>query len=180
MPCRHQMTREVTMSRPPSLGKRRLPRQSGGGEEDHPQVRGVPRRWPVWRLPHCSQSGSLSSSSFSYRADRWARYRARLLKEARAVRTPVGLCRRGRLIFVFAVIIYSGVHWACTTAYRTGNHRCQPPAPRRRVHGGQPGHGGSAGGSVIVRVIAQQYSFVPHCIVVPANTESCSARRALT
>jgi cytochrome c oxidase subunit II len=71
---------------------------------------------------------------------------------------------------VFALIIYSSVHWAA-----------QPPSNAEtidaiRLHlAGEfveenLGTAVQPDGSVIVRVIAQQYSFVPSCIIVPANT----------
>ncbi len=77
----------------------------------------------------------------------------------------------GIIAFVFAVIIYSGVHWAA-----------QPPsnvetidASRLQLAGefmeSNLGTAVQPDGSVIVRLIAQQYSFVPQCIVVPANTK---------
>jgi len=76
----------------------------------------------------------------------------------------------GIIAMVFAVIIYSGVHWAA-----------QPPsnvetidASRLQLAGefmeSNLGTAVQPDGSVIVRIIAQQYSFVPQCIVVPANT----------
>ena len=67
----------------------------------------------------------------------------------------------GVIAFVFAVIIYSGVHWAA-----------QPPsnvetidASRLQLAGefmeSNLGTAVQPDGSVIVRLIAQQYSFVP-------------------
>ena len=72
--------------------------------------------------------------------------------------------------FVFAVIIFSSLHFAA-----------QPPsnvetidASRLHLSGEfveeNLGTAVQADGSVVVRVIAQQYSFVPSCIVVPAKT----------
>ena len=71
---------------------------------------------------------------------------------------------------VFAVIIYSSLHWAA-----------QPPSNVETIDASRLHLAGEfveenlgtavqPDGSVIVRVIAQQYSFVPSCIVVPANT----------
>jgi len=73
--------------------------------------------------------------------------------------------------FAFAVIIFAGVHWSA-----------QPPSnvetiDASRLHLSGEFMEGNLGteirpdGSAIVRVIAQQYSFVPDCIVVPAQTE---------
>jgi cytochrome c oxidase subunit 2 len=76
----------------------------------------------------------------------------------------------GVIGFVFVVIIYAGLHWAA-----------DPPsnvetidASRLHLAGefveANLGTAVQPDGSVIVRVIAQQYSFVPQCIVVPADT----------
>jgi len=77
----------------------------------------------------------------------------------------------GVVAFVFGVIIFTGVHWAA-----------QPPsnvetidASRLHLSGefmeANLGTAMQPDGSAIVRVIAQQYTFVPQCIVVPAKTE---------
>ena len=77
----------------------------------------------------------------------------------------------GVVTFVFAVIIFAGVHWAA-----------QPPsnvetidASRLHLSGefmeANLGTAVQPDGSVIVRVIAQQYSFVPQCIAVPSETK---------
>ena len=74
------------------------------------------------------------------------------------------------VLFVFAAIVLAGVHWGA-----------QPPsnveaidASRLHLSGefmeGNLGTEIQADGSAIVRIIAQQYSFVPGCIVVPAQT----------
>ena len=76
----------------------------------------------------------------------------------------------GVVVFVFAVIVLAGVHWAA-----------QPPsnveaidASRLHLSGefmeGNLGTEMQADGSAVVRVLAQQYSFVPQCIVVPTQT----------
>lgn len=73
------------------------------------------------------------------------------------------------VFFVFAAILLAGVQWAA-----------QPPsnveaidASRLHLSGefmeGNLGTEIQPDGSAIVRVIAQQYSFVPGCIVVPAQ-----------
>ena len=76
----------------------------------------------------------------------------------------------GVVVLVFAVIVFTGVHWAA-----------QPPsnvetidASRLHLSGefmeANLGTEVQPNGSAIVRVIAQQYSFVPQCIVVPTDT----------
>ena len=76
----------------------------------------------------------------------------------------------GVVAFVFAVIIFAGVHWAA-----------QPPSNVETIDASTLHLSGEfmeanlgtevrPDGSAIVRVIAQQYSFVPECIVVPTDT----------
>jgi cytochrome c oxidase subunit 2 len=76
----------------------------------------------------------------------------------------------GVIALMFAVIIYTSVHWAA-----------QPPSNVETIDASRLHLAGEfieenlgtavqSDGSVIVRVIAQQYSFVPSCIVVPAKT----------
>ena len=73
------------------------------------------------------------------------------------------------IAFVFAVIIYSSVHW-----------RAAPPSNVETIDASTLHLGGEfmeanlgpqmqADGSVTVRLIAQQYSFVPQCVVLPAG-----------
>jgi cytochrome c oxidase subunit 2 len=72
--------------------------------------------------------------------------------------------------FVFAVIVFTGLHWAA-----------QPPsnvetidATRLHLSGefmdANLGTAIQPDGSVVIRVLAEQYSFVPQCIVVPTDT----------
>jgi len=74
------------------------------------------------------------------------------------------------VVFLFVVIIVTGLHWAA-----------QPPsnveaidASRLHLAGefmeGNLGTAMQPDGSALVRVLAQQYSFVPACIVVPTQT----------
>lgn len=72
--------------------------------------------------------------------------------------------------FVFAVIIYTGLHWSAA-----------PPSNVETIDASllhlsgefietNLGTALQPDGSAVVRVIAQQYSFVPQCIVVPTDT----------
>jgi len=76
----------------------------------------------------------------------------------------------GVIGLMFAVIIFTSVHWAA-----------QPPSNVETIDASRLHLAGEfveenlgtaiqPDGSVIVRVIAQQYSFVPSCMVVPAQT----------
>ena len=82
-----------------------------------------------------------------------------------------GYLMLGVVGFVFAVIIFTGLHWAA-----------QPPsnvetidASRHHLAGefveANLGTAMQPDGTAIVRVIAQQYSVVPPCIVVPTDTK---------
>jgi cytochrome c oxidase subunit 2 len=74
------------------------------------------------------------------------------------------------VLFVFAAIILAGLHWAAQVPSNV------EPIDASRLHlSGEftednLGTEMQADGSAIVRVLAQQYSFVPGCIVVPSKT----------
>jgi cytochrome c oxidase subunit 2 len=76
----------------------------------------------------------------------------------------------GVVLFVFATIVLAGVHWAAQTPSNV------EPIDASRLHlagefvEGNLGTEMQPDGTAVVRVIAQQYSFVPGCIVVPAQT----------
>jgi cytochrome c oxidase subunit II len=76
----------------------------------------------------------------------------------------------GVVAFVFAVIILASVHWG---AQPSSNVEAID-ASRLHLSGefmeGNLGTEIRPDGSAVVRVIAQQYSFVPQCIVVPTDT----------
>jgi cytochrome c oxidase subunit II len=75
------------------------------------------------------------------------------------------------IVFILGIIAFTGIHWASmptsgiepidpTTLHVSGEFVEQNLGTQIR-----------SDGSVIVRMIAQQYSFNPQCIVVPANTK---------
>jgi cytochrome c oxidase subunit 2 len=75
------------------------------------------------------------------------------------------------IVFILALIAFTGIHWASmptsgiepidpTTLHVSGEFVEQNLGTQIRSNG-----------SIIVRVIAQQYSFNPQCIVVPAQTK---------
>jgi cytochrome c oxidase subunit II len=76
----------------------------------------------------------------------------------------------GVIAFMFAVIIYSGVHGAAAPPSNVET----VDASRLHLSGefmeANLGTAVEADGSVVVRVLAEQYTFVPQCIVVPAAT----------
>lgn len=75
------------------------------------------------------------------------------------------------IVFILAIIAFTGIHWASmptsgiepidpTTLHVSGEFVEQNLGTQIR-----------SDGSVIVRMIAQQYSFNPQCIVIPAQTK---------
>ena len=74
------------------------------------------------------------------------------------------------VVFMLAVVVYSGLHWAMMPPSRV-----ETVDPSRLQMSGEfvESNLGSAvepDGSVVVRFIAQQYSFTPQCLLVPADT----------
>ncbi|HEV2700157.1 MAG TPA: hypothetical protein VGV09_00895 [Steroidobacteraceae bacterium] len=74
------------------------------------------------------------------------------------------------IAFILAVVGYTGVHWA--TMPPSG---IEPVDPTRLHVAGEfiesnLGTQMEPDGTLVVRLIAQQYSFVPQCIVVPEST----------
>lgn len=84
------------------------------------------------------------------------------------------------IVLMLAVIVYSGLHWAMMPPSRV-----ETIDPSRLQLSGEfvEDNLGSAvepDGSVVVRFIAQQYSFTPQCLLVPTDTLSRSAPPAPT
>jgi len=76
----------------------------------------------------------------------------------------------GVVALVVAVMIYSGLHWS---AIAPANVQAIDAATLHLKGEFMEANLGTAmqpDRSAVVRVIAQQYAFVPRCIVVPANT----------
>jgi cytochrome c oxidase subunit II len=76
----------------------------------------------------------------------------------------------GLILLMLAVIVFSGLHWAMMPPSRV-----ETIDPSRLQLSGEfvEDNLGSAvepDGSVVVRFIAQQYSFTPQCLLVPADT----------
>jgi cytochrome c oxidase subunit 2 len=74
------------------------------------------------------------------------------------------------VLFMLSVVVYTGVHWAMMPPSRV-----ETIDPSRLQMSGEfvESNLGSAlepDGSVVVRFIAQQYSFTPQCLLVPADT----------
>jgi cytochrome c oxidase subunit 2 len=74
------------------------------------------------------------------------------------------------IVCLLAMIAYSSVHWAMMPAVRV--ETVDPTTLHLSGEFTEDNLGSAleADGSVTVRLIAQQYSFTPACILVPANT----------
>ncbi|GLU34345.1 cytochrome C oxidase subunit II [Trinickia caryophylli] len=76
----------------------------------------------------------------------------------------------GIILVLVAMVVYTGLHWAMMPPSRV--ELVDPTT--LHVSGefieSNLGSAREADGSVTVRVVAQQYSFTPQCILVPANT----------
>ncbi|MEM5387052.1 Cytochrome c oxidase subunit II [Paraburkholderia piptadeniae] len=75
------------------------------------------------------------------------------------------------VVFMLVLVVYSGLHWAMMPPSRV-----ETIDPSRLQMSGEfvESNLGSAvepDGSVVVRFIAQQYSFTPQCLLVPADTD---------
>ncbi|MDM0111423.1 cytochrome C oxidase subunit II [Variovorax sp. J22R133] len=75
------------------------------------------------------------------------------------------------IALVFAVMIYSGLHWTAMAPARVETIDASTLHLSGEFMEANLGTAMQADRSAaVVRVIAQQYAFVPHCIVVPAQT----------
>jgi cytochrome c oxidase subunit II len=75
----------------------------------------------------------------------------------------------GIIVLLIAMMVFTGVHWAAMPPSRV-----ETVDPRTLHVAGEfvEGNLGTAvevDGKVVVRLVAQQYSFTPQCIVVPVN-----------
>lgn len=76
----------------------------------------------------------------------------------------------GLILLILVVIVFSGLHWAMMPPSRV-----ETVDPTRLQLSGEfvesnLGSAVEADGSVVVRFIAQQYSFTPQCLLVPTDT----------
>jgi cytochrome c oxidase subunit 2 len=76
----------------------------------------------------------------------------------------------GLILLMLVVIVFSGLHWAMMPPSRV-----ETVDPTRLQLSGEfvednLGSAVEADGSVVVRFIAQQYSFTPQCLLVPTDT----------
>jgi cytochrome c oxidase subunit 2 len=68
-----------------------------------------------------------------------------------------------------AMMVYTGLHWAAMPPSRVETIDPRTLHVAGEFVEGNLGTSVAADGKVVVRLVAQQYSFQPQCIVVPAN-----------
>src|SRR5262245_20768166 len=131
--------------------------------------------WPGPRWPSSSRSGSRSISSLSCRE-------VQLAEISTTAKLPPSGDKRGEVgerlwagsttaitLLLVGVVVYTSAHW--------GFH---PPSQVEMIDSTSLHEGGefseanlgtviAPDGSAVVRVVAQQYAFVPNCLVVPAG-----------
>ena len=74
------------------------------------------------------------------------------------------------IALLVAMMVFTGLHWAAMPPSRVETIDPRTLHIDGRVRREQPRHDASApDGKVIVRLVAQQYSFEPQCLVVPAG-----------
>lgn len=76
----------------------------------------------------------------------------------------------GIIAVLVAMVIFTGLHWAMMPPSRVETVNPTTLHVSGEFIESNLGSGVEPDGSVIVRVVGQQYSFTPQCILVPANT----------
>lgn len=74
------------------------------------------------------------------------------------------------ILVLILMVIFTGLHWAAMPPSRV--EKIQPETLNKSGEFVENNLGSAleADGSVTVRIVAQQYSFSPQCVLVPANT----------
>lgn len=76
----------------------------------------------------------------------------------------------GLIALLVAMVVYTGLHWAMMPPSRVETIDPTTLHVAGEFIESNLGTAREADGSVTVRVVAQQYSFTPQCILVPADT----------
>jgi cytochrome c oxidase subunit 2 len=76
----------------------------------------------------------------------------------------------GIILLLVAMVVYTGLHWAMMPPSRVETIDPTTLHVSGEFIESNLGSAVETDGSVTVRIVAQQYSFTPQCIVVPANT----------
>jgi cytochrome c oxidase subunit 2 len=74
------------------------------------------------------------------------------------------------ILVLIAMTIYTGLHWAMMPPSRVEAIRPETLHVSGEFVESNLGSATEPDGSVTVRIVAQQYSFTPQCLLVPANT----------
>ncbi|ABO59069.1 cytochrome C oxidase subunit II [Burkholderia vietnamiensis] len=74
------------------------------------------------------------------------------------------------VLLLVAIVVFTGLHWAMMPPSRVETIDPTTLHVSGEFIEGNLGTAREADGSVTVRVVAQQYSFTPQCILVPART----------
>ena len=74
------------------------------------------------------------------------------------------------VVVLIAMVVYTGLHWAMMPPSRVETIDPTTLHVSGEFIESNLGSAAETDGSVTVRIIAQQYSFTPQCIVVPADT----------
>lgn len=74
------------------------------------------------------------------------------------------------VLVLVAMVVFTGLHWAMMPPSRVETIDPESLHVSGEFVESNLGSAVESDGSVTVRVLAQQYSFTPQCIVVPANT----------
>jgi len=74
------------------------------------------------------------------------------------------------MLILTLTVVFTGLHWAMMPPSRVETIRISSLATTSEFAESNLGSAASKDGAVIVRILAQQYSFTPQCILLPANT----------
>ncbi|MDR5818026.1 MULTISPECIES: cytochrome C oxidase subunit II [unclassified Caballeronia] len=72
-------------------------------------------------------------------------------------------------VLLVGMVVYTGLHWAMMPPSRVETVRPETLGVSGEFIESNLGSAPEADGSVTVRIVAQQYSFTPQCLVVPAG-----------
>ena len=84
------------------------------------------------------------------------------------------------LLVLVGVVVFTGLHWAMMPPSRVETIQPETLNTSGEFVEENLGTATEPDGSVTVRIVAQQYSFTPQCILVPANVPVRFARPAPT
>lgn len=76
----------------------------------------------------------------------------------------------GIMAVLVIMVVYTGLHWAMMPPSRVETIRPESLHVQGEFVESNLGSAVEPDGSVTVRIVAQQYSFTPQCLLVPANT----------